>query len=244
MKFIKKIIGLFNYKLVEKNLIKNNRIVASLSNINLKKIIESYINKNSINHLIQIGANDGKRFDEINFFIKKYKINSLLVEPIDQYFNELKKNYADYDYVKFENSAISVENSVSYLFQVKKKYLNHYDDHVKGLASFEKRHLLKHGIRTFHIEKTRVETITLNNLIKKHNIKFLDLLFVDAEGYDGKIVYDFLLNTNFKPLIIFEYIHIENLFFGKLLIYLKKENYSYFSLNENLICFPNDKSIF
>ena len=37
MKFIKKIIGLFNYKLVEKNLIKNNRIVASLSNINLKK---------------------------------------------------------------------------------------------------------------------------------------------------------------------------------------------------------------
>ena len=53
MKFIKKIIGLFNYKLVEKNLIKNNRIVASLSNINLKKIIESYINKNSINHLIQ-----------------------------------------------------------------------------------------------------------------------------------------------------------------------------------------------
>ena len=244
MKLIKKIIGLFNYKLVEKNLIKNNRIVASHSNINLKKIIESYINKNSINHLIQIGANDGKSFDEINFFIKKYKINSLLVEPIDRYFNELKKNYADNDYVKFENSAISVENSVSYLFQVKKKYLNHYDDHVKGLASFEKRHLLKHGIRTFHIEKTKVETITLNNLIKKNNIKFLDLLFVDAEGYDGKIVYDFLLNTNFKPLIIFEYIHIENLFFEKLLIYLNKENYSYFSLNENLICFPNDKSIF
>ena len=52
---------------------------------------------------------------------------------------------------------------------------------MKGLASFEKRHLLKHGIRTFHIEKTKVETITLNNLIKKHNIKFLDLLFVDAE---------------------------------------------------------------
>ena len=74
MKFIKKIIGLFNYKLVEKNLIKNNRIVASLSNINLKKIIESYINKNSINHLIQIGANDGKRFDEINFFIKSIKL--------------------------------------------------------------------------------------------------------------------------------------------------------------------------
>ena len=40
----------------------------------------------------------------------------------------------------------------------------------------------------------------LANLIKKHNIKFLDLLFVDAEGYDGKIVYDFLLNTSFKPL--------------------------------------------
>ena len=43
--------------------------------------------------LIQIGANDGSRFDELNIFIKKYKIKSVLVEPINEYFEDLKRNY-------------------------------------------------------------------------------------------------------------------------------------------------------
>ena len=43
--------------------------------------------------LVQIGANDGLRFDNINKYIKKYKPKSILVEPIKEYFNELKKNY-------------------------------------------------------------------------------------------------------------------------------------------------------
>ena len=108
MKILKKIIGLFDYKLVEKNLIKNTRDISSYTKLNLKNLIENYIKNYGITYLIQIGANDGKRFDEINFFIKKYKIKSLLVEPIESYFQKLKNNYKDLDFVKFENSAISV----------------------------------------------------------------------------------------------------------------------------------------
>ena len=36
---------------------------------------------------------------------------------------------------------------------------------------------------------------------------------IDAEGYDGKIVIDFLLYSSLRPLIIFEYIHIDNKIF-------------------------------
>ena len=44
----------------------------------------------------------------INHYIKKYKIKSLLVEPILENFEKLKKNYENYlDFVKLENSAIS-----------------------------------------------------------------------------------------------------------------------------------------
>ena len=138
-KILKKIVGVFDYKLVEKNLIKNTRDISSYTKLNLKNLIENYIKNYGINYLIQIGANDGKRFDEINFFIKKYKIKSLLVEPIESYFQKLKNNYKDLDFVKFENSAISVENEISYLFNVKEKYLNNYDDHINALASFDKK---------------------------------------------------------------------------------------------------------
>ena len=167
MKIVKKIIGIFDYKLVEKNLIKNTRDISSYTKLNLKNLIENYIRNYDISYLIQIGANDGKRFDEINFFIKKYKIKSLLVEPIESYFLKLKNNYKNLDFVKFENSAISVENEISYLFKVKEKYLNNYDDHINGLASFDKNHLIKHGVKKYHIESTKINTVSISELINK-----------------------------------------------------------------------------
>ena len=241
MKFLKKIIGLFNYKLVEKNLIKNSRSISSHSNIKLKELIENYINNNKIDYLIQIGANDGLRFDEINYFIKSYKIKSLLVEPIGTYFEKLKKNYENFDFVVFENSAISINNEINYLYKVKEDCLNFYDDHVNGLSSFSKSHLIKHGVKHKHIDKEKIESLSIKDLINKHQIKSLDLLFIDAEGYDGKIVYDFLMSTNLNPLIVFEFIHIDNTFLEKVLILLKEKKYRYLRIDENVICYPNNK---
>ena len=139
-KIIKKIIGLFGYKLVEKDYIKNMRAQSSNSALNIKNLLKNYCDQNKLKSLLQIGANDGKRFDELNYFIKKYKIKSVLVEPINKYFNELKNNYLNHEFVKIENSAISVENEISYLFVVNEKYINKYDEHIKGINSFEIKH--------------------------------------------------------------------------------------------------------
>jgi len=237
-KIIKKIIGLFGYKLVEKDYIKNMRAQSSNSALNIKNLLKNYCDQNKLKSLLQIGANDGKRFDELNYFIKKYKIKSVLVEPINKYFNELKNNYLNHEFVKIENSAISVENEISYLFVVNEKYINKYDEHIKGINSFEIKHLIKHGVKKNHIEKKKINSLSISNLIKKYNIEELDLLYVDTEGYDGKIVYEFIKDTQLKPIIIFEYIHIENKFFNKLIDLLNTEKFKFFAINENLICYP------
>ena len=65
-------------------------------------------------------------------------------------------------------------------------------------------------------------------------------MLVDAEGYDGDIVIDFLSSSLLRPLIIFEYIHISNKTFKKLLNLLILKKYYYFKLNENLICFSEE----
>ena len=66
----------------------------------------------------------------------------------------------------------------------------------------------------------------------------LDILFIDAEGYDGDILIDFFNSSKQEPILIFEYIHIENKIFEDLINILTKKNYSYFNINENLICLP------
>ena len=240
-KIIKKISGLFGYKLVEKDYIKNIRTLSTNSSLNIKNFLENLCRKKQLNSLIQIGANDGKRFDELNYFIRKYKIKSVLVEPVDIYFNELRNNYSNLEYVKIENSAISVDNEIAYLFAVNDEYIKKYDEHVKGLSSFDIKHLIKHGVKKKHIEKKKITSQTILSLIDKYNIKELDLLYVDTEGYDGKIVYEFVVKTKLKPIIIFEYIHIENKFFSKLINLLNEKKFKFFSINENLICYPPNK---
>ena len=72
-KLLKKISGFFGYKLVDKNYIKNNRIIENTTYLTIDKILNFLFNDKKINYLIQIGANDGLRFDILNQYIKKYK---------------------------------------------------------------------------------------------------------------------------------------------------------------------------
>ena len=244
-KFFKKIAGIFGYKLIEKNYIKNNRILEKNSYLNSKKILNFLFDQQKINCLIQIGANDGLRFDNLNYYIKKYKTKSILVEPIKDNFEDLKKNYQGYPNVIFENLAISVNNEISYLHKVNPLKLKNYNgDHYIGITSFDKRHLIKHGVKKNDIIKEQVDSISINNLITKHDISKFDLLFLDAEGYDADIVSDFLNSSLIRPIIILEYLHIPNIKFEILTNQLTEKKYLYFSLNENMFCFPEEDSNF
>ena len=238
-KLLKKIAGALDYKLVEKNLIKNNRLVNSKSILNLNLILKKIFDSQKVECLIQIGANDGNRFDELNKFIKEYRVKSILVEPINEYFEVLKRNYKNFENVYFENSAITVGAKEKEIFIVNSNNLKDYDEHIKGINSFDKKHLIKHGVKLSHIIKKKINCISILNLLEKYNISKLDILFVDAEGYDGDIVVDFLNNSKQEPILIFEYIHVENKILKNLISILNEKKYSYFNINENLICLPN-----
>ena len=147
-KIFKKIIGILGYKLIDKNHIKNNRILDDNSYLNSEKILDYLFNQKKINYLIQIGANDGLRFDNLNHYIKKNKTKSLLVEPIKENFDDLKNNYKDCENIIFENLAISVNNEISFLYKVNPLRLKNYSgDHFAGITSFDKNHLIKHGVK-------------------------------------------------------------------------------------------------
>lgn len=240
-KILKKLIEAMGFKLIEKNLVKNDRLISQYSFLNTEKFFEYLFTLNKIDFIVQIGANDGVRFDVINKFIKKYKPKVIFLEPIKSNFEKLKKNYGGQENLIFENYAISVNNKINELFKVNENKLKVYDEHVVGITSFDKKHLIKHGINKKHIIKETVNTISITNLIEKHSIKNFDLLLIDTEGYDGEIVSEFFNKSNIRPIIVFEYIHIKNKILRNTLNIMKEKKYFFFKLEENIICYPFEK---
>jgi FkbM family methyltransferase len=243
-KVLKKIFGIFGYKLFTKNYIKNKNYLTERSFLNIEKIILNLVEKKNISSLIQIGANDGVSHDHLNNIIKKFRLESLLLEPIESYFLELKKNYLNFSNVKIENSALSVNNDISFLYKVNPEYFKIYGTISRGISSFDKSHLIKHGIKAKHIVKEKVNQISFDQLLIKYNIINFDLLLIDTEGYDINIVNDFCIKIKtIRPFLVFEWSHIKNVELCNTLNLLIKNNYSFFPVGDDIFCFPIEKNI-
>jgi FkbM family methyltransferase len=244
-KLLKKIIGLFGYKIVDKNSAKTERLLESLS-FSSGDFIKFLINTKKINEIIQIGANDGKSDDFLRESINK-DTKVLLVEPIESAFIELKKNYSGYNNVKFINKALDVNRGKKSIYTVnpehydyyKKKYKSNNVDWLTVLASFEESHLINHGVKLKHIHSTDVDCMTFNDLIKQYNFNQLDLLIIDTEGYDSILVKNFIEDTNIRPIIIFEWIHMKKDEAKNIIELLEANNYKFLKINKDLICIQN-----
>ena len=242
-KLLKKVVGALGYKLFDKNYVVNTRLISNNSSLNIKTLLNYFFENGYIENLIQIGANDGENFDELSYFIKRFKTESILVEPIYEHIQKLKETYSSHTNIKLENVAIFEEEEKKYLFSVKKEFREIYGNHAKAISSFTSNHLLKHGIKKKHIEKIEVKSISINQLLEKYKINKVDLFYCDAEGYDGNIVLGLLKSKIECKIIIFEYIHVEKKKLEDVLNFLKKENFKYFSVKENLFCFKNTLEI-
>ena len=243
-KILKKFCGIFGYKLLPKNYIKNKNYLLNFSSLKLEKIIAYLAEKKIINSLVQIGANDGVSHDHLHNIIKKFQLKSLLLEPIKKYFLDLQNNYLNFDNVKIENSALSVNNEIIFLYMVNPEYSNKYGTISSGISSFYKKHLIRHGIKKKHIVQEKVNQISFDVLLQKYNFKSFDLLLIDTEGYDCKIVNDFFLKIKkLRPIIIFEWSHIKNSELEDTLYIIIKNNYSFFPIGDDVFCYPSEKDI-
>jgi FkbM family methyltransferase len=243
-KILKKFCGIFGYKLLPKNYIKNKNYLLNFSSLKIEKIIANLAEKKIINSLVQIGANDGVSHDHLHKIIKKFRLQSLLLEPIKKYFLDLQNNYAAYGNVKLENSALSINNEIFFLYKVNPEHFDKYGTLSSGISSFNKEHLLKHGIKKKHIVQEKVNQISFDELLNKYNFKSFDLLLIDTEGYDCNIVNNFFLKIKeIRPIIIFEWSHIKNNELENTLSIIIKNSYSFFPIGDDIFCYPTEKNI-
>jgi FkbM family methyltransferase len=162
----------------------------------LKLLVEHSVSCEGKGAIIQVGANDGLLTDPIHEIITALKLPAILVEPLPDLFERLKRNYAGQSDIYFENCAVSTQPGEAQIFRVSPT-ATHFPEWAQGLASFDKSVLLIHkdweGVRggnlERHIESILVPVVTVGQLLKKHSdVRKVLALQIDTEGHDFAVI--------------------------------------------------------
>jgi len=152
---------------------------------------------------VQIGANDGILDDPIRDLIIQHRLPGLLVEPLPDVFETLKKNYAHQPQLIFENTAILRDATAVEIFRVQASAP--VPHHWHGIASFKRRNLIAQGVPPKYIETTVVPGVSIEQLLARHEIHDVTLLVIDVEGYDCEVI-----KSAFGCGLLPEIVHYEN----------------------------------
>jgi len=168
----------------------------------LSDYILHHSNVNSIN-FIQIGAYDGIMHDPLRKYLEKFRWVGTMVEPQPVPFSKLRDLYSERKEITLLNCVInnSTEHTLMYIIDDAAPL----PEWMKGSASFYRQHLLKYkdqfpGVETY-IKEVSVSSISVEQLLKINQNKFIDILLIDTEGYDGSIL-EYFISKKVKPAII------------------------------------------
>lgn len=169
--------------------------------------------------VIQIGANDGINNDPIHKFIKRDNWKGVLLEPQNFVFTEFtQKIYANNTGINVLNAAIGAEDGILPMYKIGFSTTRW----ATGLSSFSKEQVLKafdNGIVAYNckeygeaiptdkskwISQEEVRVVSPESLIREFRIKKIDLLQIDAEGFDLEVIRIFDLNKHQPKVVVFE----------------------------------------
>lgn len=188
---------------------------------------------------VQIGACDGKQSDPIHELIKSHPIwKGILIEPQRNEFLKLKQTYKYRNFV-FENLAIYNKNCLKDLYKPRYNLID--KDWKRGIGSLTPhKNFMKEYLKDNSYEMEIVKCITLKKLILKHKISQIDLLQIDAEGFDYEIIRQ-VMSSKIRPRIIhYEIINLTENEKAQSYILLKKNRYNVIENNWNAIAILED----
>jgi len=174
---------------------------------------------------VQVGANDGHRFDPINTYVTTYSWRGVLVEPVPSNFRALQKTYGDNTRLILRQAAVDTVEGQRNIYHLREDLPGPVPDWLWGLASFNRDHLWNAiqplGFDAADIVCQPVPTIKWNLLWQLLPEQQCDILVIDTEGFDINLLRSAGLGTHRPKLIHFEHSHVSTAerltFYGELI---------------------------
>lgn len=161
--------------------------------------------------ILQVGACDGVNNDPIHHCVTRASTRAILIEPNPLAFSRLRQTYSGLPNVTLVQAAIGERDGEAYLYRVKSTGISDEEiDLTLQLASFSREHLEYHGKKAHEIERIAVPCRTLASLVDELGLEKIDLLQIDAEGFDANVVRMALSMPILPDCINFEHIHLPN----------------------------------
>lgn len=161
--------------------------------------------------VLQIGAMDGRTFDPIHEFIERFRWGGLLVEPIREHFENLRQTYSHNPHMDFANVAIAQHCGTVKMHRILTEHVMRGDVPRWGLgaASFyaDRNALAFDEVRPFIVQE-RVDCTTLPELLRQHGVERVDVLQIDAEGFDYQVLRQLDFNYYHPKVINLEIVNI------------------------------------
>lgn len=182
--------------------------------------------------VIQIGAYDGHSDDPLSGLLDSPRLFSIIVEPQPIPFAVLEDRYRGNGQVRLENALLGPADGIGQLFVPA-------DVEHSQLATTTPGQLGKFG---YGLENTRVlevPSISARTLLQKYDLESLDVLQIDAEGADLRILEQFL-DAGIEPgLLSLEAAHLDKDDRLRLYSVLSARGYSYIDNNLDVFALKN-----
>jgi FkbM family methyltransferase len=149
---------------------------------------------------LQIGAFDGVGDDDLRGLILTHKLRGVLVEPQPSAFARLQQTYRNQPNVTLLQAAIA-EREGAREFYCKR-------GEASMAASFDREHLRRHGIPDAEIFTQQVACHTVESALRAAGLARVDLIQIDAEGYDWPIIRSIDFERLRPRILRFEYRHM------------------------------------
>lgn len=138
---------------------------------------------------VEIGANDGKNEDPLYPWIQRFPWRGILVEPQPKLCAGLTELWKGREGISIVQAAIGTTRGYATLWCVEEQP---DAPDLSGIASLNRETILMHRSRIPDIESRlkaiQVPVMTFEDLLTANSIENLDVLQIDAEGFDFEII--------------------------------------------------------
>ncbi len=146
---------------------------------------------------LQIGAYDGVGEDDLRGLVLTHNLRGVLLEPQPAAFARLERTYRNQTNVTLLEAAIAEQPGVRDLYCKRGE--------ASMAASFDRDHLRRHGIADSEIVTQKVVCQTVESALAAAGLTQVDLIQIDAEGYDWQIIRSINFERLRPKILRFEY---------------------------------------